>query len=389
LVIEHLIFVFSILINLQEIKMTTFIKQKLLFFLSLTVLFSSCQKATDTNDLSPLSYSNANQTSFDEILSEVFDENMNTIYFGPKDYERETGKPIKVCDNFSSEKAQAAKLLILNGPNGLLCSSLRIEFNDIEILNPEEYNKDITELLLDIELKTENNLCITVNGKPNSSVQIVVYVENRIPTEGLIAYYPFNGNAIDESNNGNDGTVSGAVLTTDRFGNLSKAYDFDGINDRIFIASSNYPTGNVTISYSAWMYREESYNYTGDFIIDVGDPGAKNRRSSFSITTKQNWPYYCVQDNDISFNEYQIQNQKWYHLVLVKNGIEVTLYIDGEHIATKSIQEGQNITNTRYAIGSNADGSWRGGEWFHGKLDDIRIYNRPLSEQEVITLYNE
>jgi hypothetical protein len=50
---------------------------------------------------------------------------------------------------------------------------------------------------------------------------------------GLVAYYPFNGNANDESGNGKNGTVSGAVLTSDRFGNLISAYIFDGTNDYI------------------------------------------------------------------------------------------------------------------------------------------------------------
>ena len=46
--------------------------------------------------------------------------------------------------------------------------------------------------------------------------------------DGLVAYYPFNGNANDESGNGNNGTVNGATLTTDRFGNTNKAYSFNG-----------------------------------------------------------------------------------------------------------------------------------------------------------------
>lgn len=47
--------------------------------------------------------------------------------------------------------------------------------------------------------------------------------------EGLIAYFPFNGNANDEAGNGHDGIVYGATLTTDRFGNTNSAYEFDGI----------------------------------------------------------------------------------------------------------------------------------------------------------------
>ncbi|MGK5093982.1 hypothetical protein WDW89_18465 [Deltaproteobacteria bacterium TL4] len=56
-----------------------------------------------------------------------------------------------------------------------------------------------------------------------------------IPTNGLVAYYPFNGNANDESGNWNNGTVNGATLTTDRHGNANKAYSFDGADDYINI----------------------------------------------------------------------------------------------------------------------------------------------------------
>ena len=52
-------------------------------------------------------------------------------------------------------------------------------------------------------------------------------------SDGLVAYYPFNGNADDESGNGNNGKVNGATLTTDRNGNANSAYDFDGNDDFI------------------------------------------------------------------------------------------------------------------------------------------------------------
>jgi len=55
----------------------------------------------------------------------------------------------------------------------------------------------------------------------------------QIPSNGLVAWYPFNGNANDESGNGNNGVVNGATLTADRFGNANGAYSFDGVNSFI------------------------------------------------------------------------------------------------------------------------------------------------------------
>ena len=64
-------------------------------------------------------------------------------------------------------------------------------------------------------------------------------VPSYVPTDGLVGYWPFNGNANDESGNGNNGTaINGVLMTTDRFNNLNSAYSFDGIDDRIFINNS-------------------------------------------------------------------------------------------------------------------------------------------------------
>jgi len=59
-------------------------------------------------------------------------------------------------------------------------------------------------------------------------------------TEGLVACYPFDGNAMDASGNGNDGTVNGATLTEDRLGNADSAYNFDGVDDYIEIPTKEW-----------------------------------------------------------------------------------------------------------------------------------------------------
>ncbi len=69
----------------------------------------------------------------------------------------------------------------------------------------------------------------------------------------LIAFYPFNGNANDESGNGNHGTVYGATLTTDRFNQPNRAYYFDGINDYIMVPNSSILQISGEITMSAWF----------------------------------------------------------------------------------------------------------------------------------------
>jgi hypothetical protein len=75
-------------------------------------------------------------------------------------------------------------------------------------------------------------------------------IPSYVPTNGLVGYWPFNGNANDESGNGNNGVVNGATLTADRFGNVGKAYGFN--NNYILIPSSNLFNSN-DLSVSMWV----------------------------------------------------------------------------------------------------------------------------------------
>jgi hypothetical protein len=75
-----------------------------------------------------------------------------------------------------------------------------------------------------------------------------------VPSNGLVAYYPFNGNANDESGNGNNGVVYGATLVPDRFGNSNRAYYFNGTNNYIVTNSdTGLPRGYVQFTISVWI----------------------------------------------------------------------------------------------------------------------------------------
>jgi hypothetical protein len=77
-------------------------------------------------------------------------------------------------------------------------------------------------------------------------------VPSYVPTNGLVGWWPFNGNANDESGNGNNGVVNGAILSNDRNGNANKCYSFNGSGNYIGLSSNNLPTSSRTIS--VWFY---------------------------------------------------------------------------------------------------------------------------------------
>ena len=88
--------------------------------------------------------------------------------------------------------------------------------------------------------------------------------------DGLVAYYPFNGNANDESGSGNNGVVYGAVLAVDRFGENNNSYEFDGIDDYINIGNQVKPS--FPISVSVWVKINDLSTYGGILRNDQWNP---------------------------------------------------------------------------------------------------------------------
>ena len=140
-------------------------------------------------------------------------------------------------------------------------------------------------------------------------------VPSYVPSNGLVGYWPFNGNANDLSGNGNNGEVNGATLTTDRFGNNNSAYSFDGVNDFISTSYSGI-LGTNSRSVSFW-YNSFTDNTDETVFTDYGganncgegfactlfpsnEPGVDNTGSyikSNSTTSVNNWNFYTVTYN--------------------------------------------------------------------------------------------
>src|SRR5579862_6202583 len=146
-------------------------------------------------------------------------------------------------------------------------------------------------------------------------------------TNGLVAYYPFNGNAHDQSGNGNDGTVYGASLTTDRFGFLTNAYLFNGANDYIQVGDTPVLTMTNFLTISAWI-----------------KPGSSSSANMIVSKEGQYWlatidgALVCALANSNStvFNEYssvfQVSRSGWSQVVMDFNQGSLTLWANGVSI---------------------------------------------------------
>ena len=214
-----------------------------------------------------------------------------------------------------------------------------------------------------------------------------------VPTNGLVGYWGFNGNANDQSGNGNDGTISQIVWGTDRFGNTNSTAEFNGIYQRaIRVQSPNVTFGNE-FTYSYWLKINTALSYYNTIINANGYCNLYGPYPSYinaSLVGELGFSGYLGFNNSsISLND-----GYWHHGVMVVNWIEgkVFIYVDGELNAThnfapqsvsqcNSIDFGQNFN----IINDSLQGPQN---IFAGELDDISIYNRALTQSEITQLYS-
>ncbi|MEO1806670.1 MAG: LamG-like jellyroll fold domain-containing protein [Bacteroidota bacterium] len=213
---------------------------------------------------------------------------------------------------------------------------------------------------------------------------------------GLVAYYPLDGDILDYSGNDNHGTFnSGAVPTVDRMGTPDGAYLFDGIDDYIFVVSNQNFEPQMPVTIAAWILPTDQSNllrpiFTNDDSEDIyygfsllksttdllaanyfdgGLPGPAARRTRIGTT--------------------DLVSAQWYHVAAVIRDInDVTLYVDGKEecgsfsgtggaLQYPSKPKGGTIGRDDANLGSGNT------SYFQGAIDELRFYDRALTEEEI------
>jgi hypothetical protein len=204
---------------------------------------------------------------------------------------------------------------------------------------------------------------------------------------GLIAYYPFNGNAKDESGNDHNGTTIGATLTADRFGNPDQAYLFNGQNNAISITDLHIPSSETTIN--CWV-KVLNDNGIGDIIsknfgyYDI-EVLIRNVNDFYQIEWYIGDKYFYLSNKNFIINP---DTSTFDMLTLVYDGQHVRFYINNIIVACKNVS-GQIYNNTLPLLFGAFNRVESGSRYLNGILDDIRIYNRALNNAEIDALYKE
>jgi hypothetical protein len=214
-------------------------------------------------------------------------------------------------------------------------------------------------------------------------------------TNGLVGYWPFCGNANDASGNGNNGIVSGATLTADRFGAANKAYDFNG-SSRIDIGNLNNQIGSSNSSWSVNCWFKSLGSLNGDMVMvtdyssaTAGDQIVSTWLALWSFTfnhkvgsTIRNFPNGWDALSNTSYNDNQ-----WHSMVSVAENGNLKIYIDGILITTTVYPANTNFQGSPFFRFGALLFNGQYDSFFQGKLDDIAIWNRALTQQEITQLY--
>ncbi|HKR05689.1 MAG TPA: LamG-like jellyroll fold domain-containing protein [Bacteroidia bacterium] len=213
----------------------------------------------------------------------------------------------------------------------------------------------------------------------------------QIPMNGLAAYYNFTGNANDNSGNGHNGSVNGATLTTDRFGNSNCAYLYDGINDYISLGtySNIIPSGN-DFTMGVWIQANQVKNQT-ILMINPDDFNDRLNASVYYLHSGVPWTFWDY-GNAASGGRLQIQgtiySPNWEHYIFIVNSSQnyMEVYKNGIlqlNSATSSLLVNRN---RELRVGGAIDAS-TAPFFFDGKIDEMAIYNRVLTATEIQQLY--
>jgi hypothetical protein len=240
-----------------------------------------------------------------------------------------------------------------------------------------------------------------------ATVTIAQNVPSYVPTNGLVGWWPFNGNANDESGNNNNGTVFGAALTSDRFGNPNKAYSFNS-NYLGHYSGADYircvnpgPIGASSRTFSFWVKTDSlSMSSLNNCVLSYGKNNSGGAAQQLRVVFGGN----CIQgvaatnysgNREINY----IPQNNWdfftvvYDSLLGQNCSAFRIYLNANLITNYCFDNAGATTNTSnqnpLTFGRYHDLTWVSDpSFFKGFLDDVGVWNRALSQQEISNLYN-
>ena len=198
----------------------------------------------------------------------------------------------------------------------------------------------------------------------------------------LVGYWTFDGNANDATMNRNNGTLHGVTQAEDRYGNVNKAYRFNGSS---YIEVPHSETLNMThaITMTAWIKPQSWWANQWIVVMQKGDQ--RNVNYQFAMRISDNRVFLCNYGISQRCGQLGLELDKWQQVALTyESGKNLCFYRNGVLIGTWQFAKDLQPNKGSLLIGY--DPFW-GTEYFIGDMDDVRLFNRALSEEEIKALY--
>lgn len=196
--------------------------------------------------------------------------------------------------------------------------------------------------------------------------------------DGLAAYFPLDGDATDQSGNGNDGQVIGATPTSDRFGYSASAYHFNGVED--YVRTPDSPSLNITgdLTISAWI-RTPGADFGRIIFSNMLEVSPHD---GYSLRTSNDGSLQYMAGDQVLLGQTLVTSDTWTHVAVVQSGTEATIYVNGllDIAGTVGVPTSSGVDQT---IGASFSPFY----FWNGDLDEVRVYGRALSAVEVQQLY--
>ena len=201
---------------------------------------------------------------------------------------------------------------------------------------------------------------------------------------GLVGHWKLDGNGNDSSGRGNNGTVTNATATPDRSNVASKAMAFDGNGDYITCTDANLPLGNANRTISLWIKPSVSESKQ---MFGYGGEGAGKLFTVLMVATSNIVGIWWYGNSLVGqFPTTVVSLGVWQNIVFTYDGTNIRSYLNGSLKDSYAIALNTLNTGTmKIGDAPNVTAQYR---YFNGSIDDVRIYNRALTQDDVTQLYN-
>jgi chitodextrinase len=231
------------------------------------------------------------------------------------------------------------------------------------------------------------------NNSPISEVTLTTDEEINTGEPGLVAWYPFEGNANDATPYNNHGAIGGDPVFEPATGHINGGQQnikFDGVMDSVLVPNAvQLISDYATVSF--WI-RVDGIN-PADAESYVLDFGHWDERWKISLpqhhkivwTTNGNNAQFAnfISDMD-SGDGNELVESFWWYVTMVHDGTNDIIYLNGEQVNIKPVPTKLNPTDNPFGMGSNPV---EGGQYFNGGLDEVKLYNKALTAAEIQALY--